>query len=59
LSYTVWIKIEDDDGQPGDPDEAWWSVTTTETRDEAIKQAEAVADDLNDRFGFDVTRIDD
>lgn len=41
MSYSIWIKVEDDDGSPGDRSEAWWAGPGEfATRREAIEHVE-------------------
>ena len=48
MSYTVWLKVENDDDADSAPDVAWWSVLTVEGIDRAgaIEAGCTVADAL-------------
>ena len=54
MSYTVWLKIENDEGRPNDDDEGWCQIGTGETRREALDTADS-ARVLLTRMGFSVS----
>lgn len=56
MTYTVWIKVENDDVGPG-RDEAWWSVSTWERAGEAIDEAEEICAQYIARTGVVPQRL--
>jgi len=48
MGYTVWIKIENDDGNPEDEDEGWATIAGAETRPEAVRVAEELIKIIED-----------
>ena len=44
MSYTLWLKIENDDGMPGDDDEGWRALAEDVSREDAVRIGDAVAD---------------
>ena len=58
MGYGVWLKVEDEDGQPGDPDEVFISLTRFDTRKEAIAHAEEVASLEYARTGIEPGYLD-
>lgn len=59
MTYTVWIKVENDGGQPGDNDEAWWSVDHFPTRKEAMEHADEIAAQEYARTGIEPQQLED
>ena len=56
VTYTVWIKVENDDEVP--IDEAWWSVDHFASREEAIEHANEIAAQEYARTGVEPQRLD-
>jgi hypothetical protein len=58
MTYSVWVKVENDDGQPGDPDEVWWVADHHPTRSGAIEHAELILQAEYERTGVEPVRLD-
>ena len=57
MGWTVWIKVENDDGSPGDKDEGWADIARAETRKEAVLFADHACE-LLARNGYDISFLD-
>ena len=58
MTYTVWLKIENDMGQPGDEDEGWAILSPGwDEREDAVDRAKS-AISLLSMNGFMVQRLD-
>lgn len=58
MSHTLWIMVEDDDGQGGEG-RTYWSVDHYDDEEDAILAAERLAEVVYEQTGYKPERLDD